>query len=95
MGVPGKKSRPEPVKRTTVVVCAAGREDHPSVVESAIQAAASDADTDGLEVDWETFERTKLTKEGTVQTPTKTLNLGAVLWAAEYTYSVVPKGGRV
>lgn len=94
MGVPGKKSKPDPITRTTVVICSAGREDHPTVVESAIAAAAQDADVDGLQVDWETFEVSEIVKEGTLKTATKTLVLGAALWAVEYTYQLVPKGAQ-
>jgi hypothetical protein len=92
MGVPGKKNKPDPVTRKVVVICAAHRQDHPLVVESAIAQAHSDAETDNLQVDWDTFQLTGLVKEGTVKTATRTLTLGSALWAAEYTYQIVPKG---
>lgn len=87
-----KKKSPEPKEYTFLIVCSAHREEHPSVDANALSEAQAISATDQVDVDWETFRRSRVVKEGELVSPVgKPMQLGSALWAVEYAFTATPR----
>jgi len=87
-----KPAPPTPVEHSVLVLCTRNREDHPSVQQAAVDQATADAETDKVDIDWSTFQRAQILKEGILdQIGQKPLRLGPAIWAVQYTYQTTAR----